>query len=167
VFRFSDAFFFASRVVFAVQSDTGVKIFYALVAVWSVLASQFAVCAFAPRGAPRLRAPCNDPHAIALGGLPALDWIFFPVSRYWTHWIFGYFYLIFMSDNESALENTTAENSKPVSFSDAARFLRVDVFTFYSMVQREEIPLFLGAWGEFVVSQDDLDKLVAGKNTLC
>jgi hypothetical protein len=59
------------------------------------------------------------------------------------------------------------ENSKFVSFSDAARFLGVDVFTFYSMVQREEIPSFPGLWGEFVVSQDDLDKLIAGKNALC
>ena len=71
--------------------------------------------------------------------------------------------LILMLDKENALENP-AENSKPVSFSDAARFLGVDIFTFYSMVQREEISSFLGPWGEFVVSQDDLDKLVAGKN---
>ncbi len=53
-----------------------------------------------------------------------------------------------------------AENSRPVSFSDAARFLGVDLFTFHSMVQREEIPSFLGPSGEFVVSQADLDKLV-------
>ena len=59
------------------------------------------------------------------------------------------------------------ENSKSVSFSDAARFLGVDVFTFHSMVQREEISSFLGSWGEFVVSQDDLDKLVAQKDALC
>jgi hypothetical protein len=71
-------------------------------------------------------------------------------------------YFGFMSDGQSALEN-----SKFVSFSDAARFLGVDVFTFYSMVQREEIPSFPGLWGEFVVSQDDLDKLIAGKNALC
>jgi hypothetical protein len=71
-----------------------------------------------------------------------------------------------MSDGQSTLENATAETPKSVSFSDAARFLGVDVFTFYSMVQREEIPSFLGAWGEFVVSQDDLDKLVAEKEAL-
>jgi hypothetical protein len=35
------------------------------------------------------------------------------------------------------------------------------------MVQREEIPAFLGPWGEFVVSQDDLDKLVAKKDVPC
>lgn len=68
-----------------------------------------------------------------------------------------------MSDGQSTLENTAADNSKPVSFSDAARFLGVDTFTFYSMVQREEIPTFLDPWGEFVVSQNDLDKLVAEK----
>jgi hypothetical protein len=56
---------------------------------------------------------------------------------------------------------------KSVSFSDAARFLGVDGFTFYSMVQREEIPSFLGTWGEYVVSQDDLNKLVAKKDALC
>jgi len=67
-----------------------------------------------------------------------------------------------MSDGQSALEN-----SKPVSFSDAARFLGVDVFTFYSMVQRGEIPSFSDLWGESVVLQDDLDKLVAEKNALC
>lgn len=72
-----------------------------------------------------------------------------------------------MSDGQSALENTAAENSKSVSFSDAARFLGVDVFTFHSMVQREEISSFLGPWGEFVVSQDDLDKLVAEKDAPC
>lgn len=70
--------------------------------------------------------------------------------------------LILMLDKENALESPV-ENSKPLSFSDAARFLGVDMFTFCSMVQREEISSFLGAWGEFVVSQDDLDKLVAEK----
>jgi hypothetical protein len=75
----------------------------------------------------------------------------------------GFLWLFFlMSDGQSALES-----SKPVSFADAARFLGVDGFTFYSMVQRGEIPSFLGAWGEFVVSQDDLDKLVAKKDVLC
>jgi hypothetical protein len=77
-----------------------------------------------------------------------------------TSGFWSYFFL--MSDGQSALEN-----SKPVSFSDAARFLGVDVFTFYSMVQREEIPSFPSLWGESVVSQDDLDKLVAEKNALC
>jgi hypothetical protein len=89
--------------------------------------------------------------------------IFCPVSRHWTRRVFcGYFYLIFMSDGQSALKN-----SKPVSFSDAARFFGVDVFTFYSMVQRGEISSFSDLWGESVVSQDDLDKLVAEKNALC
>jgi hypothetical protein len=79
-----------------------------------------------------------------------------------TSGFLGYFYLIIMSDGQNALEN-----SKPVSFSDAARFLGVDVFTFYSMVQREEIRSFPDQWGESVVSQDDLDKLVSEKNALC
>jgi hypothetical protein len=72
-----------------------------------------------------------------------------------------------MADEQSASENRVMEAARPVSFSDAARFLGVDVFTFYSMVQREEIPSFLGPWGEFVVSQSDLDKLVAKTDIPC
>lgn len=72
-----------------------------------------------------------------------------------------------MADDQSTLESTMAEDVKPVSFSEAARFLGVDVFTFSSMVQREEIPSFLGPWGEFVVSQSDLDKLVSQKDAPC
>lgn len=72
-----------------------------------------------------------------------------------------------MVDDQNALENTRAEDSKPVSFSDAARFLGVDVFTFYSIVQREEMPSFLGPSGEFVVSLADLDKLIAKADALC
>ena len=64
-------------------------------------------------------------------------------------------------------DDQSTEDVKPVSFSDAARFLGVDVFTFYSMVQREEIPSFLGPWGEFVVSQCDLDKLVVKTDIPC
>jgi hypothetical protein len=124
---------------------------------------QFAVCALAPRGAPRLRAPVTTPTQ-SLWAISRAGW-FAPFRAAGHAGFLRYF--VFMSDNQSALENTTAENSKPVSFSDAARFLGVDVFTFYSMVQREEIPSFLGSWGEFVVSQDDLDKLVAEKNALC
>jgi hypothetical protein len=84
-----------------------------------------------------------------------------------TPGFWGYFSLILMADDQSALESSMAEDVKPVSFSDAARFLGVDVFTFYSMVQREEIPSFLGPWGEFVVSQADLDKLVTKTHAPC
>jgi hypothetical protein len=70
-------------------------------------------------------------------------------------------------DENDAIVSRRLSETESVSFSDAARFLGVDVFTFYSMVQREEIPSFLGPWGEFVVSQDDLDKLVAQKDALC
>ena len=68
-----------------------------------------------------------------------------------------------MADNQ----NNSAGDSKPVSFSDAARFLGVDVFTFYSIVQREEIPSFIGPSAEFVVSQADLDKLIAKAEAPC
>jgi hypothetical protein len=64
-------------------------------------------------------------------------------------------------------DDQIAEDIKPVSFSDAARFLGVDVFTFYSIVQREEIPTFLGPSAEFVVSQADLDKLIAKAEAPC
>lgn len=64
-------------------------------------------------------------------------------------------------------QNTLEEDFKPVSFSNAARFLGVDVFIFYSIVQREEIPSSLGPSGEFVVSQADLDKLIAKTDAPC
>jgi hypothetical protein len=86
-----------------------------------------------------------------------------------TKEFFGLIGLIMDSqqDENAAIVNSRLSETESVSFSDAARFLGVDVFTFYSMVQREEIPSFLGAWGEFVVSQEDLDKLVAERNALC
>jgi predicted HTH domain antitoxin len=70
-------------------------------------------------------------------------------------------------DENDVIVSGRLNETESVSFSDAARFLGVDIFTFYSMVQREKIPAFLGAWGEFVVSQDDLDNLVVRKNALC
>lgn len=67
--------------------------------------------------------------------------------------------------NNSTL-STGTDNSRLVSFSDAARFLGLDTFTFHALVQREEIPLEFARSGEFLVSQDDLDKL-AGKESSC
>lgn len=58
------------------------------------------------------------------------------------------------------------ENSRLVSFSDAARFLGLDTFTFYGVIQREEIPFEFAPSGEFLVSQDDVDRL-AGKEFPC
>jgi hypothetical protein len=66
-----------------------------------------------------------------------------------------------MDERDNSAVNSEAKNPKPVSFADAARFLGVDTFTFYAMVQRDEIPSTLAPDGEFVVSQDDLDKLAA------
>jgi hypothetical protein len=63
--------------------------------------------------------------------------------------------------DEQTNATMTGATRKLVSFADAARFLGVDTFTFYAMVQREEIPMVLAPNGEFVVSQDDLDKLAA------
>jgi hypothetical protein len=67
--------------------------------------------------------------------------------------------------NNSSLSAGT-ENSQLVSFSDAARFLGLDPFTFYGLIQREEIPFEFAPSGEFLVSQDDVDRL-AGKEFSC
>ena len=72
-----------------------------------------------------------------------------------------YFILSGMDEQNNATLNAATGNSRLVPFADAARFLGVDTFTFYTMVQREEIPSVLAPSGEFVVSQDDLDKLAA------
>ncbi len=65
-----------------------------------------------------------------------------------------------MNERSNSTVHSGAENPATVSFADAARFLGVDLFTFHSLVQREEIPSILAPNGEFVVSQNDLDKLV-------
>lgn len=64
--------------------------------------------------------------------------------------------------NDSS-RNSGMDNSRLVSFSDAARFLGLDIFTFYSLAQCEEIPLELGSAGEFLVSQEHLNRL-AGRS---
>ena len=71
-----------------------------------------------------------------------------------------------MDERRNATAITATGNPKLVSFADAARFLGVDSFTFYSIVQREEIPFSFAPSSEFVISQDDLDKL-AGKGAPC
>jgi len=71
-----------------------------------------------------------------------------------------------MDERNHSAASSAAKEPTPVSFADAARFLGVDTFTFYSIVQREEIPFVLASHGEFVVSQQDLNKL-AGKESSC
>ena len=71
-----------------------------------------------------------------------------------------------MNERDHSAVNSTAKEPATVSFADAARFLGVDTFTFYSIVQREEIPFVFAPNGEFVVSQSELDKL-AGKDSSC
>ena len=66
-----------------------------------------------------------------------------------------------MGEHNNSSVDSEVKSPKPVSFAEAARFLGVDTFTFYAMVQRDEIPSILAPDGEFVVSQDDLDKLAA------
>jgi hypothetical protein len=68
-----------------------------------------------------------------------------------------------MNERNNAAQEAVTEDSRLVSFSDAARFLGLDTFTFYALVQREEIPLEFAPSGEFLVSQDDLKKF-AGKD---
>jgi hypothetical protein len=55
------------------------------------------------------------------------------------------------------------EDPNQVSFNEAARFLGLDTFTFYAVVQRDEIPYALSPWGEFVVSRQELDSLAIQK----
>ena len=71
-----------------------------------------------------------------------------------------------MDERNRSTGNPAAKEPATVSFADAARFLGLDTFTFYSIVQREEIPFVLASHGEFVVSQHDLNKL-AGKESSC
>lgn len=166
MFRFSDVFFFASRVVFAVLSDASLKIFDTLIAVGRSLAKS--VCGLRSGAARRTTIACPgyDPHAIALGDFPLPDTSLLFCAAGHVRFL-GLFSFDFMPDGQSVLNNPAKGNSPPVSFADAARFLGVDLFTFHSMVQREEIPAFLGPSGEFVVSQVDLDKLVAEKDAPC
>jgi predicted HTH domain antitoxin len=71
-----------------------------------------------------------------------------------------------MDEQRNSSSASNGENPKMVSFNDAARFLGLDTFTFYSLVQREEIPFDYAPLGELLISQDDLDKL-AGKESSC
>ena len=72
-----------------------------------------------------------------------------------------------MNEPNNSTLSAAAANSPLVSFADAARFLGVDSFTFYSLVQREEIPTVFAPFGEFLVSQDDLEKLAGKDQDLC
>lgn len=69
-----------------------------------------------------------------------------------------------MAMNERS--DSAVDSEARVSFSDAARFLGLDLFTFYALVQREEIAAVFAASGEFVVLQTDLDRL-GGKEPPC
>lgn len=66
-----------------------------------------------------------------------------------------------MAAPENPNLGTGTENSRLLSFAEAAGFLGLDTFTFYTLVQREKIPSVLAPNGEFVVLQEDLDKLAA------
>jgi hypothetical protein len=68
-----------------------------------------------------------------------------------------------MNDGTNAPMEPEPKDSKPVSFADAARSLGVDLFTFYSIVQREGIPTFLSSWGEFAITQETLNSLASTK----
>ncbi len=113
-----------------------------------------------PRGPITIDCPLNDPQ-INRGSRP-------PVLLCWC-WTKGVFSAIFpcliMDETDNSSMNSGvapgAENSDQVSFGEAARFLGLDTFTFYALVQREEIPSVLAPNGEFVVSQDDLDRFAA------
>jgi len=71
-----------------------------------------------------------------------------------------------MNERDHSAVNSAAKEPATVSFADAARLLGLDTFTFYSIVQRDEIPFDFAFTGEFVISQADLDKL-ARKESPC
>jgi len=68
-----------------------------------------------------------------------------------------------MNDRDNPTMDSEPKDARPVSFADAARFLGVDLFVFYSLVQREEISTVLTAWGEFAITQETLNRLAAAK----
>ena len=68
-----------------------------------------------------------------------------------------------MDEPNNSTLSAPAEDSRLVSFADAARFLGVDTFTFYALVQREEIPTVFAPFGELMVSEAALEEL-AGKD---
>jgi predicted site-specific integrase-resolvase len=54
-----------------------------------------------------------------------------------------------------------SEGSGQISISQAARSLGLDTYTLYTLVQREQINPITAAGGEYVVSKQDVERLVA------
>ena len=53
------------------------------------------------------------------------------------------------------------ETSGQLTIPQAARALGLDAFTFYTLLQRDRVPYSFGAGGEIVVSEQDLNQLLA------
>lgn len=64
-----------------------------------------------------------------------------------------------MDEPNNSTLTATAGDSRLVSFADAARFLGVDTFTFYALIQREEIPTAFAPFGELMISEAALEEL--------
>jgi hypothetical protein len=56
---------------------------------------------------------------------------------------FWVIYFVAIDERVNSSPYSAAKNSTVVPFADAARFFGVDLFTFYALVQRTEIPTFL------------------------
>ena len=66
-----------------------------------------------------------------------------------------------MSGQSDAKPTRQTETSGQLTVSQAARVLGLDAFTFYTLLQRDRIPYSFGAGGEVVVSEYDLNQLLA------
>ena len=53
------------------------------------------------------------------------------------------------------------EASGQISISQAARALGLDTYTLYTLIQREKINPITAAGGEYVVSEQDVERLAA------
>ena len=66
-----------------------------------------------------------------------------------------------MGDSTDAKPTGQMETSGQLTIPQAARALGLDAFTFYTLLQRDRVPYSFGAGGEIVVSEQDLNQLLA------
>ena len=66
-----------------------------------------------------------------------------------------------MGESFDAKITGQAQTSGQLTVPQAARALGLDAFTFYTLLQRDRIPYTFGAGGEIVVSEQDLNQLLA------
>lgn len=66
-----------------------------------------------------------------------------------------------MSGQSNAQPTGPEETSGQLTVSQAARALGLDAFTCYTLLQRDRIPYTFGAGGEIMISELDLNHLLA------